>query len=42
VLSEIWDYSRDEDGEIIKVNDHYMDAMRYAIFSDTQQGVIAV
>ncbi|GHU86674.1 hypothetical protein FACS189476_00280 [Spirochaetia bacterium] len=41
VLSEIWDYSRDEDGEIIKVNDHYLDAMRYAIFSDTQQGIIA-
>jgi hypothetical protein len=42
VLSEIWDYSRDEAGEIIKVNDHYMDAMRYAIFSDVQQGIIAL
>ncbi|MFP3041336.1 phage terminase large subunit [Treponema primitia] len=41
VLSERWDYCRDEDGEIIKVNDHYMDAMRYAIFSDAQLGVIA-
>jgi hypothetical protein len=40
VLSEIWDYSRDEDGEINKVNDHFLDAMRYAIFTDTQQGVI--
>jgi PBSX family phage terminase large subunit len=42
VLSEIWDYCRDEEGEIIKVNDHYMDALRYAIFSDVQQGIIAV
>jgi PBSX family phage terminase large subunit len=42
VLSEIWDYCRDEEGEIIKMNDHYMDAMRYAVFSDTQQGIIAL
>jgi hypothetical protein len=41
VLSEIWDYCRDEGGEIVKVNDHYMDAMRYAVFSDVQQGIIA-
>jgi hypothetical protein len=41
VLSEIWDYCRDDDGEIIKVNDHYMDAMRYAVFSDAQQGIVA-
>jgi hypothetical protein len=40
-LSEIWDYCRDEAGGIIKVNDHYMDALRYAVFSDVQQGVIA-
>jgi hypothetical protein len=40
VLSEIWDYCRDEAGEIVKVNDHYLDALRYAIFSDVQQGVI--
>lgn len=40
VLSEIWDYSRDEDDKIIKINDHYMDAVRYAIFSPVQQGVI--
>jgi phage terminase large subunit len=40
VLSEIWDYCRDEGGEIVKVNDHYMDALRYAIFTDVQQGVI--
>jgi PBSX family phage terminase large subunit len=42
VLSEIWDYCRDEGGEIVKVNDHYMDAMRYAVFSDVQQGIIAL
>jgi hypothetical protein len=42
VLSEIWDYCRDEAGEIVKVNDHFMDALRYAVFSDVQQGVIAV
>ena len=40
VLSEIWDYCRDEGGEIVKVNDHFMDALRYAVFSDVQQGVI--
>jgi PBSX family phage terminase large subunit len=40
VLSEIWDYCRDEAGQIVKVNDHYMDALRYAIFSDVQHGVI--
>jgi phage terminase large subunit len=33
VLSEIWDYTRDESNAIVKVNDHYMDAMRYAVFS---------
>jgi hypothetical protein len=42
VLSEIWDYCRDEGGEIVKVNDHYMDAMRYAVFSDVQQGIIVL
>src|SRR5215469_14948082 len=40
VLSEIWDYCRDEAGQIVKVNDHFLDALRYAIFSDVQQGVI--
>ena len=40
VLSEIWDYCRNEAGEIVKINDHYMDAVRYAVFSDVQQGVI--
>ncbi|MCL2186515.1 MAG: phage terminase large subunit [Treponema sp.] len=40
VLSEIWDYCRNEAGEIVKVNDHYLDALRYAVFSDVQYGVI--
>jgi hypothetical protein len=42
VLSEIWDYCRDEAGEIVKVNDHFMDALRYAVFSDVQRGIVAV
>ena len=42
VLSEIWDYCRDEDGEIVKVNDHFMDALRYAVFSSAQDGVVLV
>jgi len=33
LLSEIYDYARDEQGRIVKVNDHYIDAMRYGIFS---------
>jgi PBSX family phage terminase large subunit len=40
VLSEIWDYCRDEAGQIVKINDHYLDALRYAVFSDVQHGVI--
>ncbi|MDR1617004.1 MAG: phage terminase large subunit [Syntrophomonadaceae bacterium] len=40
VLSEIWDYCRNEAGEIVKVNYHYMDALRYAVFSSVQQGVV--
>jgi len=40
VLSEIWDYCRDEAGEIVKANDHFMDALRYAVFSDAHHGVI--
>jgi phage terminase large subunit len=40
VLSEIWDYARDEEDQIIKINDHYMDAMRYGIFSHIQNGII--
>ena len=42
VLLEIADYCRDENNEIVKVNDHYLDAMRYAIFSQVQYGVICV
>jgi PBSX family phage terminase large subunit len=42
VLSEIWDYCRDEAGRIVKVNDHYLDALRYAVFSDVQQGIIVL
>jgi len=40
VLSEICDYCRDEAGEIVKVNDHFLDALRYAVFSDVQHGVV--
>lgn len=40
VLQEISDYARDEANQIVKVNDHYMDAMRYAIFSQVQYGII--
>jgi len=42
VLLEIADYARDEGNCIVKVNDHYMDAMRYAIFSQVQYGVVFV
>jgi len=42
LLSEIWDYCRDEAGQIVKVNDHFLDALRYAVFSDVQQGVILI
>ncbi|HCC38030.1 MAG TPA: terminase, partial [Treponema sp.] len=40
VLSEIWDYCRDEAGDIVKVNDHFLDALRYAVFSGAQQGIV--
>ena len=40
VLGEIWDYMRDENNQIVKVNDHYMDAMRYGIFSSVTNGVV--
>jgi phage terminase large subunit len=40
VLSEIWDYCRDEDDEIVKVNDHFMDAVRYRVFSQVNNGVV--
>lgn len=41
VLSEIWDYARDEKERIIKINDHYMDAMRYVCFSRAFVGSMA-
>ena len=34
VLSEIWDYRRDDKERVYKMNDHFMDAMRYGIFSE--------
>jgi PBSX family phage terminase large subunit len=40
VLGEIWDYMRDEQNKIVKVNDHYMDAMRYAIFSNATNSIV--
>lgn len=40
VLGEIWDYTRDENNVIVKVNDHYMDAMRYAIFSAAKSSIV--
>jgi hypothetical protein len=42
VLQEIADYARDEANQIVKVNDHYMDAMRYAIFSQVQYGIVCM
>lgn len=42
VLQEIFDYARDESNKIVKINDHFMDAMRYGIFSQVQYGVICV
>lgn len=38
VLGEIYDYRRDDKERVIKENDHYMDAMRYGIFSEAQYG----
>jgi len=38
VLGEIYDYRRDEKERVVKENDHYMDAMRYGIFSEAQYG----
>lgn len=40
VLGEISDYTRDENNQIVKVNDHFMDAMRYAVFSNITTGVV--
>ena len=41
VLDEISDYGRDEKERIVKENDHYMDGMRYGVFSPAQLGVIS-
>lgn len=35
---ELEDYRRDDNGKIVKGNDHYIDAMRYGIYSYTYQG----
>ena len=34
VLSEIWDYRRDDKERVEKENDHFMDALRYGVFSE--------
>lgn len=39
-LSEVGDYRRDDKERIVKTNDHYMDAARYAIFSHRATGII--
>ena len=33
IMTEIWDYRRNEKGQVLKVNDHYMAALRYGIYS---------
>lgn len=33
LMGEVYDYKRDEQGRIIKENDHYTDAFRYGVFS---------
>jgi hypothetical protein len=38
VLGEMYDYRRDDKERVVKENDHYMDAMRYGIFSEAQYG----
>ena len=40
ILEEIYDYQRDEQNAIVKINDHYMDAMRYAIYSNISRGSV--
>jgi len=35
---EIEDYHRDDNGKIVKGNDHYIDGMRYGIYSHTYHG----
>ncbi len=38
VIGEIFDYRRDEKERIVKENDHYIDAMRYGIWSHARTG----
>ena len=38
-LSEVWDYRRDDNERMIKVNDHVIDAGRYGIYSRMAQGI---
>jgi hypothetical protein len=39
VLSEIWDYCQDKVGEIVKVNDHFMNALRYILRCSAEEVV---
>jgi hypothetical protein len=39
IMSEIWDYRMEEE-KVVKENDHFMDAMRYAVFSAVRRGVV--
>lgn len=38
-LGEVFDYKRDEKGRVVKMNDHYMDASRYGIYSRAGTGI---
>jgi hypothetical protein len=38
VIGTINDYKRDDRGRVLKVDDHYMDAMRYGLYSDAVNG----
>lgn len=42
LLGEIFDYARDENNQIVKVNDHYCDALRYAIFSAVSSSIVMI
>ena len=37
ILSTIYDYRRDDKGRLIKENDHYIDAMRYGLYTYHKQ-----
>jgi phage terminase large subunit len=39
IMSEIWDYRMEEE-KVVKENDHFMDAMRYGVFSAVRRGVV--